>query len=99
MYIPYRTQNRGLSSTQRIFDYTFVAYMLCVYMYNVNFYSHHAQDGKTALHYAAEGGHTEVVKYLLENTTAQVNAKNDVSHLKVFVCANKNCTTKYSNKL
>ena len=51
-----------------------------VYMYNVNFYSHHAQDGSTALHYAVRGGHTEVVKYLLENTTAQVNAKDDVSH-------------------
>ena len=51
-----------------------------VYMYNVNFYSHHVQYGKTALHRAAERGHTEVVKYLLENTTAQVNAKDYVSH-------------------
>ena len=50
-----------------------------VYMYNVNLYFHHVQDGKTALHFAAEGGHTEVVKYLLENTTAEVNAKDRVS--------------------
>ena len=44
------------------------------------FYSHHGQDGRTALHHAAESGHTEVVKYLIENTTAQVNAKDSVSH-------------------
>ena len=49
-------------------------------MYNVNFYFHHVQDSKTALHRAVERGHTEVVKYLLENTTAQVNAKDKVSH-------------------
>ena len=49
-------------------------------MYNVNFYSHHVQVDKTALHRAAECGHTGVVKYLLENTTAEVNAKDDVSH-------------------
>ena len=49
-------------------------------MYNVNLYSHHVQADRTALHRAAEGGHTEVVKYLLENTTAQVNAEDDVSH-------------------
>ena len=46
----------------------------------MNFYSHHVQVDKTALHHAAEGGHNVVVKYLLENTTAQVNAKDDVSH-------------------
>ena len=51
-----------------------------VYMYNVNFYSHHVQGDKTPLHCAAERGHTEVVKYLLENTTVQVNAKAKVSH-------------------
>ena len=49
-------------------------------MYNVNLYSHHVQDGKTALHRAIEHGRTEVVKYLLENATAQVNAKDNVSH-------------------
>ena len=48
-------------------------------MYNVNLYSHHVQDDETALHYAAEGGHTGIVKYLLENTTAEVNAKDRVS--------------------
>ena len=51
-----------------------------VYMCNVNFYSHHVQDDQTALHHAAEGGHTKVVNYLLENTTAQVNPKDRVSH-------------------
>ena len=52
-----------------------------VYMYNVKLYSHHVQFGRTALHdAAAESGHTEVVKYLIENTTAQVNAKDRVSH-------------------
>ena len=49
-------------------------------MYNVNFYSHHVQNGRTPLHRAAGSGHTEVVKYLLENTTAQVNAEDNVSH-------------------
>ena len=49
-------------------------------MYNVNFYSLHVQFGKTALHHAAESGHTKVVKYLYEETTAQVNAKDRVSH-------------------
>ena len=49
-------------------------------MYNVNLYSHHVQRGWTPLHLAAVRGHTEVVKYLLENTTAQVNAKDRVSH-------------------
>ena len=51
-----------------------------VYMYNVNLYSHHVQGDKTALHYAAEYGRTEVVKYLVENTTARVNARDTVSH-------------------
>ena len=51
-----------------------------VYLYNVNFYSHHVQRGWTPLHLAAVRGHTEVVKYLLENTTAQVNVKDRVSH-------------------
>ena len=54
-------------------------------MYNVNFYSHHVQDDETALHFAAAYGQTEVVKYLVENTTAEVNAKNRVSHLFVLM--------------
>ena len=49
-------------------------------MYNVNFYSHHVQYNATPLHRAAVSGNTEVVKYLLENTTTQVDAKNRVSH-------------------
>ena len=82
--------------------FTYSGFVHFVYMYNVNFYSHHVQDGKTALHFAAECGHTEVVKYLLENTTVQVNAKAiaKVSHAyKGLFCANKNCPTKYSHKL
>ena len=51
-----------------------------VYMYNVNFYSHHVQYDETALHHAAKCGYTEVVKYLVKNTTAQVNARDTVSH-------------------
>ena len=60
--------------------YLHVQDLYYVYMYNVNFYSHHVQDVETALHCAAASGHTDVVKYLLENTTVQVNAKDDVSH-------------------
>ena len=60
--------------------FTYSGFIHYVYMYNVNLYSHHVQySDKTALHFAAEGGHTEVVKYLLENTTAEVNAKDRVS--------------------
>ena len=49
-------------------------------MCNMNFYFHHVQDDKSALHCAAEAGQTKIVKYLIENTTAQVNAKDRVSH-------------------
>ena len=37
-----------------------------------------AQLGYTALIWAANGGRTDVVKYLVEETTAQVNATNKV---------------------
>ena len=37
-----------------------------------------AQLGYTALIWAANGGQTDVVKYLVEETTAQVNATNKV---------------------
>ena len=37
------------------------------------------QYDQTALHHAAIHGRSEVVKYLLENTTAQVNVKDKVS--------------------
>ena len=40
------------------------------------------QDGWTALHYAIEGGHLEVVKVLVASK-ADVNAKNNVSTLLV----------------
>ena len=58
-------------------------------MCNMNFYFHHVQDDKTALHCAAEAGQTKIVKYLIENTTAQVNAKDRVSHWKLFAYADK----------
>ena len=38
----------------------------------------HVQDGKTALHHAAEHGHTNTVKVLLEGQ-AKVNATDQVS--------------------
>ena len=38
------------------------------------------QNGYTALIWAAGEGHTAIVQYLVERTTAQVNAINDVSH-------------------
>ena len=38
------------------------------------------QLGWTALMEAAHHGHTAVVKYLVEETTAQVNATSKVSH-------------------
>ena len=54
-------------------------------MYN-SFYFHHVQDDWTPLHYAAVSGQTEVVQYLLENTRAQVNAKDGVSQYMLAVC-------------
>ena len=60
--------------------FTCLGFVHYVYMYNVCFYTHHVQFDKTPLHYAAASGHTEVVKCLVENTTAQVNAKDGVSH-------------------
>ena len=55
-------------------------YMLCVYMFRICTLCLHVQTDQIALHRAAERGHTKVVKYLLENTAAQVTAKDDVSH-------------------
>ena len=43
-------------------------------------HSSHVQNGYTALMYAALWGRTAIVQYLVERTTAQVNATNDVSH-------------------
>ena len=40
------------------------------------------QDGNTPLMRAAIEGHTAIVQYLVERTTAQVNATNYVSHSK-----------------
>ena len=42
--------------------------------------SSHVQYGSTALMCAAVVGHTAIVQYLVERTTAQVNATNNVSH-------------------
>ena len=52
------------------------------------------QDGNTALHLAAQGGHIETVKLLLENG-ADTNAADDVSHCE-YVYVHANCSTKYS---
>ena len=58
------------------------------------------QYGWTALIYAALYGHTAIVQYLVEETTAQVNATDNVSNansvkrclLYVLVCTLGTCT-------
>ena len=40
-------------------------------------HSSHVQYGDTTLMWAASGGHTAIVQYLVERTTAQVNATNE----------------------
>ena len=49
-------------------------------------HSSHMQGGWTALMWAANGGHTDIVQYLIERTTAQVNATNNVSHSNSVQC-------------
>ena len=49
-------------------------------------HSSHVQDGWTALIMAAVGGHTAIVQYLVERTTAQVNATDKVSHSNSVQC-------------
>ena len=49
-------------------------------------HSSHVQDGWTALMRAAHEGHTATVQYLVERTTAQVNATNNVSHSNSVQC-------------
>ena len=47
------------------------------------------QFGRTALNRAALNGHTAIVQYLVEKTSAQVNAADNVSHstyCKVYYC-------------
>ena len=46
------------------------------------------QAGAPALSFAAQLGHTDIVKYLFENTTAraQINVKDIVSHTNNSVC-------------
>ena len=44
------------------------------------------QNGWTALIYAAWSGHTAIVQYLVERTTAQVNATSNVSHSNSVQC-------------
>ena len=44
------------------------------------------QGGTTALMWAASEGHTAIVQYLVERTTAQVNATNNVSHSNSVQC-------------
>ena len=44
------------------------------------------QNGYTALLCAAHGGHTATVQYLVERTTAQVNAATNVSQSNSVQC-------------
>ena len=46
----------------------------------------HVQLGSTSLMWAARKGHTAIVQYLVERTTAQVNATNNVSHSNSVQC-------------
>ena len=58
-------------------------------------HSSHVQLGWTALITAARCGHTAIVKYLVEETTAQVNATNTVSHSNSVHVSIFNPTFKY----
>ena len=49
-------------------------------------HSSHVQFGRTALTRAAWYGHIEIVQYLVEETTAQVNATADVSYSNSVKC-------------
>ena len=49
-------------------------------------FSSHVQNEWTALMRAACGGHTAIVQYLVEETTAQVNATDSVSHSNSVTC-------------
>ena len=49
-------------------------------------HSSHVQYGWTALMLAAVSGHTAIVQYLVEETTAQVNATDNVSHSNSVKC-------------
>ena len=51
-------------------------------------HSSHAQNGYTALMWAALYGRTAIVQYLVERTTAQVNATDNVSHSNSVQCIN-----------
>ena len=52
---------------------------------NLIHYSH-VQGGDSALIWAAQRGHTAIVQYLVERTTAQVNATDNVSHSNSVQC-------------
>ena len=49
------------------------------------------QYGRTALTIAAVYGHTAIVQYLVEETTAQVNATDNVSHSNSVKCIITRC--------
>ena len=49
-------------------------------------HSSHVQNGYTALMLAAGKGYTAIVQYLVERTTAQVNATDNVSHSNSVQC-------------
>ena len=65
---------------------------MCIIMVRVQFmcvvliHSSHVQWGWTALMRAANNGHTAIVQYLVEETTAQVNATDNVSHSNSVKC-------------
>ena len=44
------------------------------------------QDGRTALMRAVKWGYTAIVQYLVEETTAQVNVTDNVSHSNSVFC-------------
>ena len=52
----------------------------------VSIHSSYVQSGYTALIRAAYHGHTDIVRFLLEETSAQVNATNNVSHSNSVQC-------------
>ena len=49
-------------------------------------HSSHVQGGETALVRAAVNGNIAIVQYLVEETTAQVNATDDVSRSNSVKC-------------
>ena len=51
--------------------------------------SKHGECGETALHFAADGGHKEVVQLILEDERAEVNAKDVEGYTPLHFAATK----------